>query len=126
VRLDSALPAKSYFPSWMRSRALSNDAELGDRSTLPTPNLANTIHGSLHGGNAFADGHWASASSQHLPSQAILTPPSGLLVLGARSPLASPPVKVCAHDIETCWNVPVKTRKHCAVGLGAISKSYCT
>ncbi|KAK9915535.1 hypothetical protein WJX75_000406 [Coccomyxa subellipsoidea] len=114
VRLDSALPAKSYFPSWMRSRALSNDAELGDRSTLPTPNLANTIHGSLHGGNAFADGHWASASSQHLPSQAILTPPSGLLVLGARSPLASPPVKMepLHEGVASALSSPLATSRN--------------
>ena len=79
----------------MRSRAPSNDAEVSG-SYLPTPNLANTIHGSLHGGNAFADRQWASASSQHLPSQAIPAPPSGLLVLGARSPYASPPVEVSA------------------------------
>lgn len=90
------LPAKSYFPSWMRSRAPSNDAELGATSALATPNLANTIHGSLHGGNAFADHQWATTggASQRRPNQAGLAPPSGLLVLGARA--QSSPLEVRA------------------------------
>lgn len=96
VRLDTALPTKSYFPSWMRSRAPSNDAELGAPSALATPNLANTIHGSLHGGTAFADHQWATSGGapKRRPNQAGFAPPSGLLVLGARA--QSSPLEVSA------------------------------
>ncbi|BDA44397.1 probable phosphoinositide phosphatase SAC1 at N-terminal half [Coccomyxa sp. Obi] len=112
VRLDTALPAKSYFPSWMRSRMPSNDAELGATSALATPNLANTIHGSLHGGNAFADHQWATTggASQRRPNQAGLAPPSGLLVLGARA--QSSPLEEPLHEgVASALSSPLATSR---------------
>ena len=62
VRLHEVNPnARSYLPAWIsntlvRSRMPSSaggGATTADSETLlRTPNLANTIHGSLHGGKA--------------------------------------------------------------------------
>ena len=85
VRLQEAQPSRSYLPSWIskplqRSRLPSYDSEIGT-SALPTPNLDNTIHGSLHGASNFADKRW-QAAAQPQAAQRAPTPPS-LRVLGS-------------------------------------------
>lgn len=79
VRLQEAQPSRSYLPSWIskplqRSRHPSYDSEIST-SALPTPNLDNTIHGSLHGASNFADKRWQSAG-QSQPAWRAPTPPS--------------------------------------------------
>jgi hypothetical protein len=113
VRLHEVLPAKSYFPSWMRARAPSQDPELPS-SSLATPNLANTIHGSLHGGNAFADQKWGAggAASQQppgpLPGLGFKPPPPlDLHVLGAHGPNTLREVRrltvTSGNPLLVCW-----------------------
>ena len=85
VRLQEAQPSRSYLPSWIskplqRSRQPSYDSEIST-SALPTPNLDNTIHGSLHGANNFGDKRWQS-TGQPQPARRAPTPPS-LRVLGS-------------------------------------------
>lgn len=85
VRLQEIQPSRSYLPSWIakplqRSRLPSYNSEIGT-SALPSPNLANTIHGSLHGAKNFADLRW-QAGQQVQPVRRSTTPPS-LRVLGS-------------------------------------------
>ncbi|CAL5218518.1 g205 [Coccomyxa viridis] len=136
VRLQEAQPSRSYLPSWIskplqRSRQPSYDSEIST-SALPTPNLDNTIHGSLHGANNFGDKRWQS-TGQPQPARRAPTPPS-LRVLGSSdrwlgreelpvhegvqralsSPLstsyngsASPPVRANSAGIEdSFWSEP--------------------
>lgn len=95
VRLHEVLPTKSYFPAWMRARTPSQqDPDLPASGQLATPNLANTIHGSLHGGSAFAaQSGFGRAGSGTLPqpqppggAQPFKPPPPlDLRVLGAQT-----------------------------------------
>ena len=83
--MQEAQPSRSYLPSWIskplqRSRQPSYDSEIGT-SALPTPNLDNTIHASLHGASNFADKRW-QGTGQFQTARRAPTPPS-LRVLGS-------------------------------------------
>ena len=86
VRLQEIQPSRSYLPAWIskplqRSRLPSYDSEIGS-SALPSPNLANTIHGSLHGASNFADRQWQVEAQAPPARPRSVTPPPSLRVLG--------------------------------------------
>ncbi len=85
VRLQEIQPSRSYFPAWIskplqRSRLPSYDSEIGS-SALPSSNLANTIHGSLHGASNFADRQWQAEAQAPPARPRSVTPPPSLRVL---------------------------------------------
>ena len=84
--MQEVQPSRSYLPAWIskplqRSRLPSYESEIGS-SALPSPNLDNTIHGSLHGGNSFADKRWQTSAQAAQPARREPAPPS-LRVLGS-------------------------------------------
>lgn len=88
VRLHEVQSTRSYFPAWLqRSRLPSAGGESEEGgAALRTPNLANTIHGSLHGGTAFASQRWgAAAQPAPPPASQIRAASADLNVLGAPS-----------------------------------------
>ena len=85
MRLQEIQPSRSYLPAWIskplqRSRLPSYDSEIGS-SALPSPNLANTIHGSLHGASNFADRQWQAEAQAPPARPRSVTPPPSLRVL---------------------------------------------
>ena len=122
VRLQEAQPSRSYLPSWIskplqRSRQPSYDSEIST-SALPTPNLDNTIHGSLHGGNNFGDKRW-QATGQSQPARRAPTPPS-LRVLGSSDRWLGREVCLGSRPVQ------LLSKSHCGPHMSMVLPSTIT
>jgi hypothetical protein len=104
VRLHEVNPARSYLPAWIsnslvRSRLPSSAGGGAESELLRTPNLANTIHGSLHGGQVLACSHsWSILS----PSCLVTTCMAALSPCPCVSIEQGGLATLCQHSLFAC------------------------
>ena len=125
MRLQEIQPSRSYLPAWIskplqRSRLPSYDSEIGS-SALPSPNLANTIHGSLHGASNFADRQW-QGEAQAPPARPRSVTPPRLRVLGDSEGWLSREV---GHSHALALNPPLQCAQFPQLVLAALATELC-